>query len=363
MGNRSSAQKLEQVDDPEDASSNDMAGEDDNESGALGDDFPSTANNMPPEPEVVNNSSDVLLPKPDQKFYCFRRLCRELICCQPWFHATEPVNQRAISVPESFAPNTWLAFLFKCMVAGIAGGTFAYRFFATDNPEFQMAYMTMWGVLCCVLYLMLSALNTVFSERTGQPQPSASIRIRTTWVLFELGVHLSVLASVGFFLFLFDDDIPSPLAYLTYFDLSTHVGIALVVLVDGLWINRIPFRFQHYFGIILPVEVLYVVWTYIHTLAKVGNPDADGASSIYPNILEWTGEEWPKTLILAAIIVFGVGPLSFVVLWSISNGLFCCRDIRRYEDDIDETDNRPTVHDVEEGSIFGRWSTKRSDYV
>lgn len=368
MGNRPSAEKLEDSHHTEQQQDGKIGGklaqqEDDEESTPSDEpnqhrtsDGAAAAANVPQKTRSCDSAS---LPKPDRSFYCFRRLCRELVCCQPWFHATEPVHDRALNIPTTFAPDTCTAFFSKCVLTGITGGTFAYQFFESEHPAFVMVYLTMWGNLACVLYLVLSTLNTVFAERTGQPQPATNLRIRTTWVLFELATHLSILASVCFYvfsLFLADDRMTH-----SFPNYALHGGIVLLVLINGLVIDRIPYRFQHYWGVIVPVEVLYCVWTYVLTLIGISDDDdeslGEAPGAVYHSFVEWTPDRWRTTLVVEVILVFAIGPIIYLILWSISNGLCCCRDTRRYEDDVDEKDTRPTVNDVEEGSIFGpQWS-------
>lgn len=296
---------------------------------------------------VQQDSNSTLLPSsPDKTFYCFRRLFRELLCCQPWFRPIEPVNQRELNIPVSFAPYTCTAVLTKCVFSGIATGTFVYAFFSTDHPEFIMAFYTMWANLCCVLYLGMSTLNTMFygEETTTREAVVVPLRIRITWVLFELAVHLSTMASAGYYAFIVDwDNFFQRFAYL---DVAVHGGVLVLVVLDGFVINRIPFRFQHYFGIILPVEILYCVWYSIHSITDIGNPmtgDPDGG--IYGPGLDWS-TDWERALIAAAFRVFVIGPIGFLGLWSVGNGLLCCRDLRRYKDQEAENEEKgwkPTV--------------------
>lgn len=284
--------------------------------------------------------------------YTCRRFWSELWCCQSWFHLSERVNQRELDIPESFAPFSIFAFLWKCILAGTCVGTLTYKFLESDDPEYVMAFLTQWAALASVLYSIMSVINTIFAARTPQPHAeTVGFRIRLTWVLFELAVHLGACATLLFWVFLFNKN-----EHLEYLALALHGGLFLLVMFDGFYVNRIPLRWMHYFGIILPIEVLYGLWTYIHYVADIGNPGItdgkDGSDdALYPNVADW-GDNWEKTLIYVLIIVLAVGPLLFCLLWCVSNGLCSCRDTRRYFDDpVYDEEGRPTVDDVQEGML------------
>lgn len=285
--------------------------------------------------------------------FTLRRFWSELCCCQSWFHLSERVNQRELDIPESFAPYSFLAFLWKCVLAGTCVGTMTYTFLDAQHPEYVLAFLTQWAALAATLYSIMSVINTIFAARTPQPHSETTgFRIRLTWVLFELAIHLGSCASLLFWVFLFDKD-----EHVEYLELATHGGLLILVLFDGFYVNRIPLRWMHYFGIILPIEVLYGVWTYVHHVTDIGNPNLDMEGSngndnaLYPDVVQWD-DGWEEPLAYVLVIVLAVGPILFSVLWCVGNGLLCCHDTRRYFDDpvIDE-DGRPTVDDVQEGTL------------
>jgi hypothetical protein len=282
-----------------------------------------------------------------------RRCFSELYCCQPWFHLTERCNQRELDIPESFAPFGTLAFLWKCFFCGTCVGTLTYEFLAAKHPEFVLAYVTDWASVTNTLYSIMSVINTIFAARTPQPPAETTgFRIRLTWVLFELAIHLGSAATLLFWKFLAR---PSSTEYIAYLPLADHGGLLILVLIDGFLVNRIPLRWMHYFGIILPIEALYGLWTYLHYLFQIGNPDVDDTDqnddAIYPDVILWA-DGWQEPLVYIVIIVLGVGPVLFCLLWCVANGLLCGRDRRKYFDDpvLDGQDDRPTVDDVQEGT-------------
>jgi hypothetical protein len=287
-----------------------------------------------------------------------RRFRSELYCCQPWFDTTERVNQRELDIVASFAPSSIVALSWKCFFCGFCVFTLVYSF-VDDRPhaEFTLAHVTNWALVATSLYSIASVMNSVIFRvgSTCAPQPAAQlVNTRTTpgfcirleWVLFELAVHMEAMVTLLFWTLLFDPDI-----HIRFLPITTHGGLLALVLVDGFLVNRIPLRWMHYFGFILPIEMLYSVWTYIHYAAKIGNPwenDTDGNDdAIYPEVIRWDDDGWEKALAYSVGLVLVVGPLFFGLLWCISNGNLACRDRRRYLDHHRPAGNDEAADDVE----------------
>ena len=148
-----------------------------------------------------------------------------------------------------------------------------------------------------------------------------------------------------------------PRTGITFLRISEHGGLLLLVLIDATMVNRIPYRLQHYWGVLL-VEITYLLWTVIHGLATdLGNPnrsdnDPETNDDTIYGVLDWEND-WQTALIYGCGTVFVLGPILYSIMWSLSNGV--CKDRRKYVDSIDERDHRPTVDDVEEGSVFAKW--------
>ena len=132
-----------------------------------------------------------------------------------------------------------------------------------------------------------------------------------------------------------------------------------MVWMDAFWINRIPFRWSHWFCYVLPVEALWVGWSALHSFVlenELGNPYDSEDDALY-EFLDWKND-WEEASITAAVALFGVGPILFAILWWVSVFQLPCftcdwSDKRIYLDSFrDRPDPRPTVNDVETGSIF-----------
>jgi hypothetical protein len=327
-----------------------------------------------------------------------RRCCTELHCCRPWFDATEPVNHRTLDVAKSFGglSHSYCTMVWKCLLCGLCVGTLTHESLQTSHPAFQWAYLTQWAIFASTLYSVLSVLNTILvlakTKKTNDAKTTtttiASWRIRFTWVLFELAVHLGAIVAVLYAYELFDPALhlahlelgnaatTTTTTKIEYRPVATHGGLYLFVLFDGFCVNRIPLRWMHYLGILLPLETLYALWTYLHYVAQIGNPhvndnndvdeghDNNNDDAIYPGILQWDGTTsfWSEPLVYNVMVVFVVGPVLFGLCWGTANGNLVGRDRRHYltdfgpdhdNDDEDEEEGRPpagSIDNVPEGA-------------
>ena len=318
------------------------------------------------EDDNVNNVSSNNNNKPSslsQDVNCGRRFWSELnpCCCgrnnnnnnNSWFAVTDKATGRTLDIPESFAPASCYAFLWKLVCTAIAILTLAWTFVGQE-AYFALAYFTNWALTFVCFYFCLSLLNTICASRTPQPPTNAGCRIRLTWFIYALAVHSTAGATVVYWPLLFDPENPD----WNFVTLSAHGGLLILTIVDGMWVNRIPLRWQHWYGILI-VDVAYVGWTLVHGyVLNVGNPDEQdndpqtNDDAIYADVMEWNND-WKTALFYSCINCFVLSPIIYILLWCLSNGV--CWDRRKFVDAVDLQDQRPTVDDVEEGSIFAKW--------
>jgi hypothetical protein len=292
----------------------------------------------------------------DPKPSCCRRLLSELNPCQPWFTTADTFG-RKIDIPESFAPPSCYAFIWKLASMGLITATLVLTWLDTSNPQFYLAFLTYWALLLSTLYSWFSLYNTVMAARTPQPSVSPGIVIRTTWALFILAAHTDACASILFWVLIYKPGVTQ----LTYYNLTPHVVTALVVWFDGFVVNRIPVRWMMWYGLVLPLDLLYTAWNVVQSYSGIGNPDTNNTSgnddAIY-SALAWK-DGWIRCLITILLVLFVMGPIVFLLMWLCSLytvPCVCYKDKRKYMDSFkDQEDLRPTVDDVEEGSIFARW--------
>jgi hypothetical protein len=297
---------------------------------------------------------------------CVQRFRSEINPCRGhWFHVKDPVNGRIMDVPESFAPASCRALCYKLFYCALCVGSIAYTLIEYEhNKGFYFAYLTYWGAIFCCFYSIFSLFNTIFASRTGQPRPDGTVscRIRSTWILFALSSQTSFMTMILFWALQFDPADP-----ITFSTIVPHGVLFVFTVIDGIYVNRIPLRLMHWYGFVLPFDVAYIIWTLIQSFLEIENPESDtdattNDDAIYPGVIEWSND-WTTALLWSLISVFVLGPIAYILLWTMSFGNLCCfrcgpkstPDSRKYVDSVDPYDTRPTVADVEEGSIFAGW--------
>lgn len=244
--------------------------------------------------------------------------------CRPSFRDVD--GTRTIDIPASFSPRGLLPFVGKLASLGIAAFT-VYLGFGEDPRAFWLAYLTNWNVTMSSLYLLMSLINYIFPVSGPPPgQTVVNFRVKLTWILFNISANMGILVTIAFWTLLWDG----------VMDMETifpHGILTTFVLFDGFILNAIPIRLRHYIEVLIPFAGAYVLWSYIHSLTKIGNPDYQDQDPqtnddlIYP-ILDW--DNHPKlTALIVVALVFVLSPILQIVLWIVS------RSRRRYVDDYD----------------------------
>lgn len=303
---------------------------------------------------------------------------------RPHFQTKDPATGRVLDISQSFAPDATFATVFwKLLLITMIIGYMVYDWIVeAPDPAFYLALPTHWAFLFCAVYAVGSLCNTLWAFRTPQPDERVGWRIACTWVLAELALHSVTLMAV---VRCIDAFVPHPHDHGTFEDMhenqNTMAAVALTCLValDVFAINRIPFRWLHWFFYVLPIESLWVLWSVLHQLVlDVGNPyNEDPQDETLFHHVDWKQEPIESTIYCVAVLV-GAGFVIFGILWWISiYQLPCCscfinkgagvcnwKDKRHYVDSFqDKPDERPRVDDVEEGTLFNRWRRGNSvDY-
>jgi hypothetical protein len=191
------------------------------------------------------------------------------------------------------------------------------------RPAFYLAYLTHWSMTFCGLYVTINLINCLCFNSIQQPSSddTVPVQIKITWFLFQLASHTAAGAAFVFWPIRHLMGMP-----LSYNIIMNHGGIVSLVLFDGLYINRIPYRIMHWYTMVLPIQLLYVVWSLIHDLVTdIGNPDRyhpddpySNDDALYPSVLEWNTPKWPVALITSFSIIFVLGPAILLGFWYIS---------------------------------------------
>jgi len=150
-----------------------------------------------------------------------------------------------------------------------------------------------------------------------------------------------------------------------FYNVSAHGVVCFLALIDGLVLNRIPLRLFHWWGFILPVQILYLIWTIVHWQLNIGNPneqDEDPTTNddaIY-SVLAWDGNAWVSATVVSILVVFAGGPLVYLYMWCLARFPYgCCTSgTRLYYLGADNRSaaakRRAAQHDIEDGSRYNR---------
>jgi len=286
---------------------------------------------------------------------CYSRFWMDLtgtFRCAPSFRAVDVLHKtdgstetKLIDVNASFSPPMGMAtkttnkkvftlakvgvVIWKLFVFLLQAMTFLAGFIPFPNAIW-FAYLTNLSLLMAMIYSGLSLVNTIFPVATDSSSVSddskdtseegvVSTRTRITWAFFTLAGFLQTLITVLYWALLHP---PEARGLFLYSMIILHGGVAALILVDGLLVNRIPIRMRHWLEICLPFTFMYALWSLLQSplALDLENPymDAFGADDdkIYP-VLDW--EEKPMlTLALILVSAFVVSPIFYTLLWAVS---------------------------------------------
>lgn len=251
------------------------------------------------------------------------------VCCtemQLDYFSLEDSNGKTLDLQRTFAPTPkWSVFLVKLAIVlwaleVLIGNLLSYPDIYARG--FFMANLTHWALSFAELYLVTSLIAQLVVQDSSN---KLNWFIKLPWGLFAVASSLQ--ASVTFLFWSVEYDYVSGV---TYYNFMKHGGVMILVLLEGLVVNRVPVRFRH---IVYPmfISFLYVLWTLIHDiLFDVGYPNVDDSAgddaagddaagdddAIYTSI-SWKNR--PKeTLIISLISIFVLSPVLFLIIYVLS---------------------------------------------
>lgn len=168
-------------------------------------------------------------------------------------------------------------------------------------------------------------------------------RIKITWYLYNLVAHNTILVTLLYWALDYD----SSSTTVTFNVMAPHGATAIVTMMEGFLVNRIPIRFYHWLGAVVPYQIAYLVWTILHMKFDIGNPhkydvDEETNDDTLYDVVDWKDDAL-GTAITFVIVVLVVGPILQLLLFTLSLYLPFCRNSRRYE----QTKQERTSNDEE----------------
>uniref|UniRef100_A0A7S3LIE5 Glycerophosphocholine acyltransferase 1 n=1 Tax=Amphora coffeiformis TaxID=265554 RepID=A0A7S3LIE5_9STRA len=262
----------------------------------------------------------------------------ELNPCQEYYSSTD-ANGKKLDIEESFGPSSIYAILAKVAFAGFSIFTWISMFVDSDHKDFFLAYLTLWALSFQMVYHVFSVWNSL------APPPGINRRVKIHWFLFNLVAHMDIIVAILWWYTVYDPD-----ESLTFNNVSPHSATAAVILMDGLLVNRIPIRIHHWWRAVLPIDIAYPVWTILHSVLDVGNPNESDNDPETNDDAIYTAVDWKDdvsgTAIFIVIVVVVVGPVVQCLIFVLSLYSPCCRVSRRYLDKGVEEEEREEISDA-----------------
>ena len=131
--------------------------------------------------------------KGDKTPGCIATLRQELSPCGDYYFVHEPVTDRILDIPESFAPLSTVAVIGKALTAAVTIGTTVYVIIEQEHKDFMFAYFSHVALALQCVYHLLSLSNSIWASAIDQPKFYVDGRLRLTWFFFNLSMGSSVI--------------------------------------------------------------------------------------------------------------------------------------------------------------------------
>lgn len=261
---------------------------------------------------------------------CCRHLCSEFK--NPMFSVEE--SKGTLDINECFHIGrgllSWVgAFKLLSFLSSIA--VLIYAFYKHPIPSFYPAYLTPWGVVFCILYLGGSFSLTAFVFADNSNREQATRLVKFTWMMYSIAAVLGCCIAVLYWGFVW-----TPSRGIDFSNVMTHGGVLIIVLLQGLAVERVPLRIKHNIVGTALIAIIYNGWLAIQNLIVKYNPMQDDDDDALYDAAKWR-ENTKGAIILTIIVVFGAIPFFTVLLWLLS------LPRRRY------LDEKPSAQDDNEG--------------
>lgn len=268
----------------------------------------------------------------------------------PMYSITD-VSGKVIDVQGTFQPTfcpIGIILFIKISILALSIAALIESFIVTYSEDilFYFAFLTSWGFLLSLGYLLVTLIGQFYGRTppssSDEPQLSVqkndisivitSTRIphdddssvtsqelnvihRITWTLFTVAINLEFIITCLFWLLVYS-------GYpLLFSDVYNHGGVLLALIIDGYGIHHYPIRFRQIVWV-YPVFFLFVIWSYIHGAANLGNPLRQDNDPDTDDDALYAPLNWKKRPGAAAIITLLVGtvliPLFHVFMWGLS---------------------------------------------
>jgi hypothetical protein len=192
-----------------------------------------------------------------------------------------------------------------------------------EYSSFWLAYLTHWSLLYAVFYMTLSFILSFGVNPRWL--------MKCAWLSFPVAAVHQIMVTLLFWLLDYEPE-KNPLNEVVFL---VHGGVMVIVLFDGLVVNRVPVRLKHAI-VTMGFWLLYMTWSILHNTVYQYNPwtandNAYDDDAIYA-ILSWSKEPLSAT-IKAVGVAFVCVPTFHATIWVLS------LISRRYEESMQSERN------------------------
>lgn len=241
-----------------------------------------------------------------------------------YFSLQEPTGN-SIDIANTFAPASprfhhVLVLRVLLLVWSIISLVFSLRDWGEPNRFIYLGYLTHLGFVIAIVYQITACIVTVHRKSLTQPLTKnademsqyngPSKLVKTMWFLYSLSAPNEILITILYWAL----DYPTKGGVPKYSSVYVHGILAVLLLIDGNLIARIPIRIKHFITFEIYC-VLYLTWSLIHALSGVGNGDKDG--DLLYNVIDWKDKPI-STLITVVLLLLIATPMIFMLVWLLS---------------------------------------------
>lgn len=256
---------------------------------------------------------------------CGQRFMAELKC--PMFGLQEPQDpSKTIDVVRTFQPQSRRSAFIKLFFLCFGVGSLVQFLWTEEHKTFFFAFVSNWSYLVVLVYFSLSCLWIVVTPPATPEENAGLFRfVQWTWILYSLSLSIEIAVAILFWALDYDPD-----KTITYGTVVLHGVMVLLLIVDGVLLNRTPVRFRQCIAVTV-YTLTYTLFTVLHGLTNMGNPkrhdnDPETDDDALYTVVSWNHR--PVQAIIFSIILVLLGPpLMFTITWSLSamGNIGCCR--------------------------------------
>jgi hypothetical protein len=238
---------------------------------------------------------------------------------EPFYSLMEPsgeyLDSSACFAPERpFRATLWVRLMwFTASLHVLAVDLWSYP---PHNLHIYMGYLTHWGHALTNVYWIFAILcltKTNSQERILEcPGPLICWMLGLYSTIAPLGLAITFLYWIGVTGNAAVGNHNGPIGYVAIME---HGGLALLVLIDGLWVSHIPVRAKH-LVLLLAICASYLVWSVLDAVYDLGSGDWGPAyddDAFYP-VLNWK-HQTTLAAIASSVAMVVVAPTFFYGCW------------------------------------------------